>query len=130
MPNLKPIVFLCVVVVAFALGWRINEWRHDSNKLAAVEAGKTATIEVKEKAEQLDVTTATAEVVRTEKVKVVTKEVIRYVQVTNPADRCELPATWRVRHDAAARGEYPSADGENATGAGGAEDVAGGGQSR
>ncbi len=36
--------------------------------------------------------------------KLITKEVLRYVDVTPPADRCTLPGTWRVRHDAAARG--------------------------
>lgn len=36
--------------------------------------------------------------------RVITKEVTRYVEVTKPADRCDLPATWRVRHDAAATG--------------------------
>ena len=36
--------------------------------------------------------------------RLITKEVTRYVQVTDPADRCNLPGTWRVRHDAAASG--------------------------
>lgn len=36
--------------------------------------------------------------------RLITKEVTRYVQVTEPADRCTLPGTWRVRHDAAATG--------------------------
>ena len=36
--------------------------------------------------------------------KLITKEVLRYVDVT-PADRrCTLPGTWRLRHDAAATG--------------------------
>jgi hypothetical protein len=37
--------------------------------------------------------------------RIITKEVARYVQVTNPADRCRLPGTWRVRHDLSATGE-------------------------
>lgn len=36
--------------------------------------------------------------------KLITREVTRYVQVTKPADRCNLPGTWRLRHDAAATG--------------------------
>lgn len=37
--------------------------------------------------------------------RIITKEVIRYEQVTKPDERCTLPAAWRVLHDAAATGE-------------------------
>lgn len=43
--------------------------------------------------------------------RIITKEVLRYVEVTPPADRVVLPGTWRVRHDAAATGEPPDAAG-------------------
>ena len=36
--------------------------------------------------------------------RIITQEITRYVQVTPPADRCVLPGTWRLRHDAAATG--------------------------
>lgn len=36
--------------------------------------------------------------------RIITKEITRYVQATRPADRCTLPGTWRLRHDAAATG--------------------------
>ena len=36
--------------------------------------------------------------------RLITKEITRYVQVTPRADRCTLPGTWRLRHDAAATG--------------------------
>ena len=36
--------------------------------------------------------------------KLITKEVLRYVDVTPTSSRCTLPGTWRLRHDAAASG--------------------------
>lgn len=36
--------------------------------------------------------------------RTITREVIRYVEVTPPADRVLLPDTWRVRHNLAATG--------------------------
>lgn len=37
--------------------------------------------------------------------RIITKEVIRYAEVTPAADRVVLPGTWRLRHDAAATGD-------------------------
>lgn len=42
-----------------------------------------------------------------EKVRTITKELIREVPVRVPADACPLPGDWRVLHDAAASGEVP-----------------------
>lgn len=39
--------------------------------------------------------------------RLITKEITRYVQVTPPDQRCVLPGTFRVRHDAAASGLPP-----------------------
>lgn len=37
--------------------------------------------------------------------RIITKEITRYVEVTPPDQRCTLPGTWRLRHDAAATGQ-------------------------
>lgn len=37
--------------------------------------------------------------------RIITREITRYETVTLPAERCLLPGTWRVRHDAAATGD-------------------------
>lgn len=50
--------------------------------------------------------------------RVITKEVIRYAQVTPPADRCLLPGPWRLRHDAAATGNPLEDAGTGPLGAG------------
>jgi len=38
------------------------------------------------------------------KERLITKEIATYVEVTPADQRCSLPGTWRVRHDAAATG--------------------------
>lgn len=50
--------------------------------------------------------------------RLITKEITRYVQVTRPADRCTLPGTWRLRHDAAATGTPDPETGPVAAGTG------------
>ncbi|KQW02225.1 hypothetical protein [Rhizobacter sp. Root1221] len=42
-----------------------------------------------------------------QRIRTVTKEIIREVPVRIPADACPLPVEWRVLHDAAADGETP-----------------------
>lgn len=82
-----------------------------------VAAGEQATKEVaqvQQTERKTTVAQAAANAVATEieatradqatKDRIITKEVVRYVQVTPPADRCTLPGTWRLRHDAAAIG--------------------------
>lgn len=39
-----------------------------------------------------------------ERIRTVTKEITREIEVRIPADACPLPADWRVLHDAAAAG--------------------------
>lgn len=56
------------------------------------------------------------ETVQHAKDKIITKEVIRYVQVVPSAQRVFLPGAWRVLHDAAATG-HPPGDGSQPDGA-------------
>jgi len=60
--------------------------------------------ELQAKADQLALLNAARRAETATREKLITREVLRYVQVTDPADRCTLPGTWRVRHDAAATG--------------------------
>ena len=50
----------------------------------------------------------TARSIRQPKDRIITKEVVRYVDAVPESDRCTLPARWRVLHDAAATGEPPA----------------------
>lgn len=55
-------------------------------------------------ANTLAATARAGQIAQAQRDRAITKEVIRYVQVTPPADRCLLPGPWRLRHDAAATG--------------------------
>lgn len=56
------------------------------------------------KADQLAADLSAARSRQTQKDRAITKEITRYVEVTAPDRRCQLPGTWRMRHDAAATG--------------------------
>jgi hypothetical protein len=68
-------------------------------------------------ANALDEKSTARETEQRAKDKIITKEVIRYVETTPAAQRVVLPGTWRVRHDAAATGQ-PAADQAGADAAG------------
>jgi hypothetical protein len=58
-----------------------------------------------------------------EKIRSVTKEIIREVPARIPADACPLPPDWRVLHNAAAEGKSPAAaSGPDAAGPAAAKD--------
>lgn len=42
--------------------------------------------------------------------RIITKEITRYVEITPADQRCTLPGTWRLRHDAAATGTASAAE--------------------
>lgn len=66
-----------------------------------------------EKQDLADLLTAVNTAKRTERIaveKTIIKEVTAYVEVTPADQRCTLPGTWRVRHDAAATGVPASAE--------------------
>ena len=54
--------------------------------------------------------------------RLITKEITRYVDVTPAHQRCTLPGTWRVRHDAAATG-MPTDAGAGSLAIGAGDDV-------
>lgn len=69
---------------------------------------------------------AAARAAQAPKDRIITREVARYVQVTPAEHRCQLPAAWRMLHDAAATGTpIATGPGSVAFGAGaGVEDAA------
>lgn len=58
-----------------------------------------------DKADRLTAENTALRAAQTPMDRIITKEVIRYVQITPPALRVVLPGTWRLRHDAAATGD-------------------------
>lgn len=100
---------ICFVVVAVILGAYHHGRQFEAGKVAKERQEQQATIlRLKEerqiKADELALANAARRAEAAPRERLITKDVTRYVQVTNPADRCSLPGTWRLRHDAAASG--------------------------
>lgn len=120
---MNPWLFILPITFAIGLGagWSLRGDHEDAKRLA----GYVQSVEKREQTQQAVDALATDQAAdiaqQAVKDRVITREVIRYVQVTPAADRCTLPGTWRVRHDAAATGD-PGESAELAAGA--AEPVA------
>lgn len=99
------IVWLFSVALGIAGGWSLRGDHEDAKRLeayvVAVEKKDADQVTV----DRLETQQTSANADQAVKDRVITREVIRYVQVTPAAARCTLPGTWRVRHDAAATGE-------------------------
>lgn len=83
-------------------------------------------VELHDQGEALAAENGTLRAAQAPKDRIITREVLRYVEVTPPDSRVVLPGTWRVRHDAAAAGTVPEgpAAGPLADGTGGTHEAA------
>lgn len=97
--------FAVGAIIGLASGWSMHADREAARQLKTAQASSQRTAEGKDKGDALATTQAKAAASQATKDRVITKEVIRYVEVTPAADRCTLPGTWRMRHDASATGE-------------------------
>lgn len=114
------IIFWLATLGAAALGgWSMRGDHEDAKRLTAIEQAAEKKATVQQAVDQSAADQANAAAEQAVKDRIITREVIRYVQVTPAADRCTLPGTWRVRHDAAATGRPAEsaglADGQAAT---------------
>lgn len=103
------IATLALLVIAILFGTYRFGKHVKAGEVAAEQVKQAATIkrlkeERQAKADELALVNAARRAEAAPRERLITKEVTRYVQVTNPADRCSLPGTWRLRHDAAATG--------------------------
>lgn len=97
--------------IGFGAGWSVHADREDAARLRQVVQVVEKMDADQQAVDQLGSQQAKSNADQAVKDRVITREVIRYVQVT-PADaRCTLPGTWRVRHDAAATGDPAQAAG-------------------
>lgn len=123
--NITTIAYAVGALLIFALGWKVADWQGDAQLASAkrdwaeLEAGRLQSALDKQRRDLAAVRTVEvkyvegAERVRTE-TKIVTREVVRYVQ--NPAvERVYLPAEWVRLHDHAATGVQPAASGTGST---------------
>lgn len=98
-----------VLIVALAVGSYFFGRHVKQGEVADQQRAQEATIrrlqgEQQAKADELALLNAARRTDAARREKVITREVTRYVQVTPADQRCTLPGTWRVRHDAAATG--------------------------
>jgi hypothetical protein len=98
-------------VLGIVAGWTMRADHEDAARLAQFSAAIQQGEQRKHDVDQLAVAQSAVNAAQATKDRVITREVIRYVQVTPAADRCVLPATWRVQHDAAASGEPAASTG-------------------
>ncbi len=99
---------LCLAIGALVggwSGWALRGDHEDAQRLKAVQTGIVKTAQGKAQGDSLAARQAQAQADQAQADQVITKEIVRYVEVTPAADRCTLPGAWRVRHDAAATGE-------------------------
>lgn len=100
------ILLLTSLLLSAAGGYFFRDLQYDRKKAKQLSQSLTKTITVQHAVDDQDLAHQEKSAQQQVQQKVVTKEVIRYVQITPPADRCLLPGTWRVRHDAAALGSF------------------------
>lgn len=108
MPNPSILLlWLLTLLLAAIGGWSLHSDHQAAQKLDQVEQAQKKTTATQDVVDgQAEVNAAQA-AKQEQKDHVIIKEVIRYEKVTQPAQRCNLPGTWRVRHDAAATGNLP-----------------------
>jgi len=99
------IIALCIgAMLGMATGWTLRGDHEAAQQLDAARASIKATAQAQESVDGLALIQAEQNATQAQADRIITKEVIRYVQVTPPADRCTLPGPWRLHHDAAATG--------------------------
>lgn len=103
---------LALVCVGFALtgyfhGRHVVEGENASAQLDIALAYAGEIVKTQSIADGLMADNTALRTTQAPKDRIITKEITRYVQVTPPDQRCVLPGTFRVRHDAAATGVPP-----------------------
>ena len=98
------ILIVSVLLGAYNFGRHVKAGEVAAEQLKQEETIKRLKEERQSKADELALANAARRAEAAPRERLITKEVTRYVQVTNPADRCSLPGTWRLRHDTAASG--------------------------
>lgn len=105
------ILLLTSLLLSAAGGYFFCDARHEQKKAKRVGEALTKSITYQHAIDDQSGAHEEKSAQQLVKQQVITKEVIRYVHITPSADRCLLPGTWRVRHDAAASGGFTESPG-------------------
>jgi len=105
--RIPPLALLIICAMCFFFGWKTNGWRLESQINSSKTTQVTGTLKQERKttkaAHAAAAAPTSAQQAQQEKARVITKEIIRYVQ-SSDANQCPLPAKWVRIHDAAATG--------------------------
>lgn len=107
---LSPTRWLLLACAVAALVWGYFAWADHQqdigyDKAKAEYANQAAQVDTKR--EEVGAPIAAAQPVVQERIRIVTKTIIKEVPVYVKADACPMPSGFRVLHDAAADGEVP-----------------------
>jgi hypothetical protein len=116
------LALVAIVTGAYQFGRHVKTGEVAQEKLSDALAYAGLVREQQGIADGLAIQNTALRVLQAQKDRLITKEITRYVDVTPAAQRCTLPATWRVRHDAAATG-LPADAGGGSLADGGASEV-------
>ena len=94
-----------LAISGIAVGWSLRGDHEDAKRLRGIEKQIEQAEQIRATVDQAAAAQAKQAAEQSVRDRIITKEVIRYVQVTPPDRRCDLPGTFRVRHDAAATGQ-------------------------
>ena len=97
-------VWLATCTGSAWIGWDYRGGKVAADRLDAIEIQAKLIEEATTRSEALKTQLSAARSALTKANQTITREIVRYEQVTPADQRCTLPGTWRVRHDAAARG--------------------------
>lgn len=104
------IAALLLAIASYQFGRHVKTGEVAAENLKAANARATQIQELQDKADLLAAANTLLRSQKAPKERIITKEIENYVYVTPPDDRCTLPGTWRVRHDAAATGSPANAE--------------------
>ena len=115
------VVLIVVSTAIYQFGRHVKAGEVAEETLKTARAQATQVQQLQDKADLLATANGLLRASSAPKERLITKEITRYVDVTPVDQRCTLPGSWRLRHDAAATGEPLAEAGSVATGS--AEDV-------
>lgn len=97
-------LLLTAVIAIYQFGRHVKTGEVAAENLQAARALATQVQALQDKADLLTTANTLLRGQKTPKDRLITKEITRYADLTPSDQRCTLPGTWRVRHDAAATG--------------------------
>ena len=98
------LLIVAVLLGAYNFGRHVKDGEVAKERLQQTQQLRALQEDHQAKADELALLNAARRAETAPRERLITKEVTRYVHVTDPVDRVALPGTWRVRHDAAATG--------------------------